>query len=204
MSALLAGYDPARHSRPQGGSALLAPAGAEPGDPASASIVAIDFRGQAVACSFTLGRLFGSGRMTPDTGLLFAAPESPAAQTLSPMIVANESNGAFYFAGAAAGGEGAQQALVRVMLDTFEEEGGLAQAIAKPRVAHLGYPDTLFAERIVEPALRQSLEQRGHRVEVVPQIGSLSAIYCPERLEQPQLCEVEADRRGFGLARRAD
>ncbi len=203
MEALLAGFDPARH-RPAPGGGLLAGGGSEPQAPGSASIVAMDFRGQAVACSFTLGRLFGSGRMDPETGLLYSVPESASAQTLSPAIIGNESNGGFYFAGVASGGEPALQALVRIMVETYGNEGGLRAAIEQPRIGHGGRPDRLWAERILEPGQRSALEQRGHSVSVVPQIGTVNAIYCPEGLEVPQLCEVEADRRGFGLPLRAD
>ena len=203
IEALIAGYDPARHRRPAGGG-LLAPGGERPEDPASAGLVVIDYRGQVVACNFTMGKLFGSGRMTPASGLIMAAPESAGAKLNSPVVVANPNTGSFYFAGVAGGGDAAQQNLVRVLLEVFDEEGGLGGAIEAPRVAHNGYPDTLWVERNVPPAERSALEQRGHAVEVVPAIGALSAIYCPERLTQPQLCEVVADKRGFGLGLRAD
>ncbi|MEJ1994056.1 MAG: gamma-glutamyltransferase [Limibacillus sp.] len=204
MDALLAGYNPQRHQRPAGSGGLLAPGGERPDTPASASLIAVDYRGQAVACSFSLGRLFGSGRLDPETGLLFATPENDSAQVLSPVVVGSENSGKVLFLGAAAGGMAAQQSLIRVMIQTFEEEGGLRRFIEQPRAAHNGYPDAVFAERILDQGVRSALEQRGHRVEVVPQIGALSAIYCPEGLAQPQLCQVEADQRGFGLPARAD
>ena len=78
------------------------------------------------------------------------------------------------------------------------------ESLSEPRIAHNGHPDTLWAERNLPADRRGGLEGKGHRVEVVPAIGELQAIYCPEALRQPQLCEVAADPRSFALPLRAD
>ncbi len=204
MAGLLAGYSEARHNRPAGGSALLAPGGEEPGEPATASVVALDYLGQVVACNFSMGRLFGSGRMTPQSGLLLAAPESGGGKLLSPVIVADDDTGAFYFAGTASGGDAGQQNLVRALVEVFDKEGGLRQTLSEARIAHNGYPDVVWAERNLPAEQRRGLESRGHKVEVAPAIGEVHAIYCPEALRAPQLCEVAVDPRSFALPLRAD
>jgi gamma-glutamyltranspeptidase len=142
--------------------------------------------------------------MTPQSGLLFAAPESAGGKLLSPVIVADDDTGAFYFAGAAAGGDAAQQNLVRALLEVFDKEGGLRQTLSEARIAHDGYPDIVWAERILTAEQRRGLEARGHEVEVVPSIGEVHGIYCPEALRAPQLCEVAVDPRSFALPLRAD
>jgi gamma-glutamyltranspeptidase/glutathione hydrolase len=51
-----------------------APPSPPPGTyPASASVIAVDRDGMAVACVFTMNNLFGTGRVAPGTGILLAA-----------------------------------------------------------------------------------------------------------------------------------
>ena len=70
------------------GVALLADAGLAPGRlpplPASAGLLALDRDGRSVACAVSMGNLFGTGRVVPETGILLGA--SPAA--VAPALLA--------------------------------------------------------------------------------------------------------------------
>jgi gamma-glutamyltranspeptidase/glutathione hydrolase len=179
--------------------ALVEPAG-------GTGFVAGDRFGNAVACSFTMNGLFGSGRMAAGTGLVLAAPP-PQGLAVSPVavLVASEGSGRFYFA--AAGGDGAAgaTALTRVLFEVLDNSRSLAEAVDLGRVHHNGVPDVAFAEERVPVDLLQALTQRGHNVRTLPAMGLVNAFYCPEALAtRGDLCQVENDPRGFGLTQRAE
>lgn len=73
----------------------LAP-GTLPALPASAALVTLDSGGRSVACALSMGNLFGTGRVVPETGVLLGA--SPAAMPpalLAPAMVYNTNLHAF-------------------------------------------------------------------------------------------------------------
>lgn len=173
-------------------------------DPYSAGFIVADRWGDAVACSFTMGGLFGSGQMIPGTGIVLSAPADPAAANLTPLIVGNESTGDLRFAATVSGGLAAPAALVQIMLLAIEDEQTLAQAVAAPRVAQIGLPDVVFAEPGLSPEVRSGLESRGHEVAEAPVVGVVSVLHCPGGiLDQSNSCQIVADGRGFGMALRA-
>lgn len=125
-----------------------------PALPASTSLVTLDRDGRAVACSFTMNNLFGTGRMAPGTGIVLAA--SPAWMP-PPLLVAgvawNPNVHAFHAAVAASGQEDAALAGADVLMQSlrapkpivFDEQpfptnGAL---ILRPGVTPLNVPNTL-------------------------------------------------------------
>ncbi len=101
--------------------AAAARGGSLPALPASTSFVALDRKGDAVACALTLDNLFGTGRIAPGTGIVLGA--SPAAKPM-PLLEAgigwNDNLHAFRAAVGASGQEAAAVA----------EAAGLQRALA--------------------------------------------------------------------------
>ncbi|MET4806498.1 gamma-glutamyltransferase [Limibacillus sp. MBR-115] len=200
---LMRGYSDDRHQPPAFDPAVVGET-ATPGSVGGSSLVVMDTLGQAVACNFSLGEVFGSGRIAPGTGLVLGAPPSPNGKALSPLIVANQNIGTIYFGGGASGGDGAMANMVRIMLEALEEDESLRDLMSAGRFAHVGSPDTVWAERIADDKARSALVRRGHKVETVPTIGQINAFFCADSHEEPISCAVETDPRGFGLAIRAE
>ena len=170
-------------------------------NPFAAGFVVADRWGNSISCSFSMNGLFGSGRLVPETGITAAAQYRGGATNLTPLIVGNESTGDLRFAAATNGGVAAPAALVRTMLLLFDAESGLKEAVAASRITNVGAPDVTWVEPGVPEEVRIDLIARGHDVREAPEVGEVVALYCPEGiLDGHEFCEVEADRRGYGLA----
>jgi len=198
--SLMQSYDPNRATP----AASIGAMQRSPENPWATGFVTADGDGNAVACAVTMNNLFGAGRMAQGTGILLApAPNDRGAgyRALGPMIVADDYNGAVYFAGAASGGETAPTALAQVLLHTYYGGQTLIQSEAVPRYHHNGDPDVVFYETDAAPAALQSLAQRGHQLEPIDIIGRVSAFWCPKSLRTDgNACQASADPRGFGMA----
>ena len=170
----------------------------------SAGFVAGDQWSNAVACSFTMNRLFGAARMAQGTGILLAAPprsQNDGSTSLTAVVVGNTNTGDVRFAGIAGDGAVAATALARVMLETLAGEATLDQAMAAPRVHHGGAPDVVWHEPGVNGAALAGLTRRGHNLREVLALGHVNAFHCPKGLkDKPESCDVANDPRGFGLA----
>jgi gamma-glutamyltranspeptidase/glutathione hydrolase len=170
----------------------------------SAGFVVGDQWSNAVACSFTMNRLFGAARMAQGTGILLAAPpqsQNDGSTSLTAVVVGNTNTGDVRFAGIAGDGAVAATALVRVMIETLDGEATLDQAMAAPRLHHGGAPDVVWHEPGVGGAVLAGLSRRGHNLRPVLALGHVNAFYCPEGLkDKPESCGVANDPRGFGLA----
>jgi gamma-glutamyltranspeptidase/glutathione hydrolase len=94
-----------------------------------ASAVAVDGKAGAAACAFSMGQLFGARVVVPGTGVLLGAP-TPDGGSVSPLIIANPSNGEFTFAGAGGGGPTAPLAVGAVARATVEQEQPLSAVLA--------------------------------------------------------------------------
>jgi gamma-glutamyltranspeptidase/glutathione hydrolase len=170
----------------------------------SAGFVTGDQWSNAVACSFTMNRLFGAGRMAQGTGIILAAPprsQNDGSTSLTAVVVGNKNTGEVRFAGTAGEGAVAATALVRVMAETLAGGRGLREAIAAPRVHHGGAPDVVWYETGMDRASLAGLQQRGHHLRETPALGHVNAFHCSEGLQRaPGSCVVVNDPRGFGLA----
>ncbi|MEE8284102.1 MAG: gamma-glutamyltransferase, partial [Alphaproteobacteria bacterium] len=115
IEALMAGFDEKRRIAPSRRAAGQAPPQAQ----GSASIVAADGLGQAVACAFTMNRPMGAARLVPKTGIVMAAaPDHTGAgvPALALMLLRAESQNQLEYMGAATGGGAAPVALVTTAL----------------------------------------------------------------------------------------
>lgn len=124
---------------PAAGAAALAgwkgqaPGGGTPADSGGfAGFAAVDTEGGAAACAVSMGQLFGARMVIPGTGVLLGAP-TPEAASVSPVIIANPSNGEFSFAGAGGGAPTAAQATGWVARATIEEDKNLATVLGARR-----------------------------------------------------------------------
>ena len=124
---------------PAAGAAALAgwkgqaPGGPTPADSSGfAGFAAVDNKAGAAACSMSMGQLFGARAVVPGLGVMLGAP-TPDAGSVSPVIIANPTNGEFAFAGAGGGGAMAAQATGAVARATIEDERDLASTLAARR-----------------------------------------------------------------------
>lgn len=201
LSGLVESYDASR--RTPASSLANRPPGVT-SNPYSAGFVVADRWANAVACSFTMNGLFGTGKTAPGTGVLLPEEGVAGANSLTPVIVASRANGELRFAGVANGGLAAPTALAGVMADTLIGGETLADAIAAPRVTHIGTPDVTWYEPSIEAGSVEDLRARGHRLSEAPVIGAVNALYCPDGLKgENRTCEIANDPRGFGLSARA-
>ena len=173
-------------------------------NPATSSVVAVDAFGNAVACVFTMNRLFGNGRVAPGAGVLLSqAPGGARGDGLSllPVIVVNEAAREVIFAGAVSGGAVSAPVMARAMAELTEAGAALQDAIDRPRVFHPGEPDVVVVEQAAGDAVTAGLAERGHEVRVAPELGRINAVFCPEGLRNgSESCAVATDPRAFGLA----
>jgi gamma-glutamyltranspeptidase/glutathione hydrolase len=201
IERVMADYDAERHTPAN----RFSPAPAVVSSQAySAGFVIGDQWSDAVSCSFTMNRLFGSARMAEGTGILLAAPprsQNDGSTSLTAVVVGNTHSGDVRFAGIAGEGSVAATALTRIMLETVAGERALQEALVMPRVHHGGAPDVLWHEPGVDEIVLAALRRRGHDLREVPALGHVNAFYCPLGLKnRPETCGVANDPRGFGLA----
>jgi gamma-glutamyltranspeptidase/glutathione hydrolase len=194
-------YDSKQHRAP---ATFDPPPQRVPSDPWAAGFIAADPFGDAIACSFTMNAAFGSGRMMEDSGIVVAAPTRFGASNLTPVVVGNPNTGDLRFAASASGGIAAPSALIQTMAVAWDADGDLVEAVAMPRVAHVGAPDVTWVEAGMPEEVKSALVARGHDVQPTREIGRVLALFCPEGiLDGPDDCEVVADKRGNGMGLRA-
>ena len=109
------------------------PGGPTPTDSGGFSgLVAVDGKAGAAACTLSMGQLFGARAVVPGIGVMLGAP-APDAGSVSPVIIANPSNGEFTFVGAGGGAATAAQATGWVARATVENDQPLASVLASRR-----------------------------------------------------------------------
>ena len=119
-----------------------APAGPTPVDSGGFSgLVAVDSKAGAVACTLSMGQLFGARMIVPGTGVLLGA-STPVAGSVSPLIIASANNGEFTFAGAGGGAPTAAQATGAVARATVESDQDLVAAL-QARQGQGGYVNAI-------------------------------------------------------------
>lgn len=193
LERLMQGVSASRHAPAAEAAAVPAVS-----NPFTAGFVVADRWSSAVACSFSLGGLFGDGRVVPGTGVTVPKAPEPGADNLSTAIIANTNNGTVYFAGTASGGLAAPAALARVMLES--RGGDLAAAVAAPRVVNVGVPDVTYVEPSLPDDIQSALRQYGHDLRAESEVGRANALSCPGGLRfDPGGCNVATDPRGHGL-----
>jgi len=195
LERLIAGYNSDRHQPVSGASA------SPPDANASTSFAVLDGTGNAVTCGVGTGGVFGQGVIAPGTGIVLATAPGPGAPpSATTVMVVNPHTNRVHFAGASSGGATAPAALAETMLVALAEDKPLAEAVARPRVVHLGTPDAAFVEigaNRLDPA---PLTRRGHQIGTVTMPSRVEALRCRDgQLSTPE-CEAATDPRGFGLS----
>ncbi|MCW5733588.1 MAG: gamma-glutamyltransferase [Enhydrobacter sp.] len=125
---------------PMAGASALAGWNGQPGGGAApvdsggiAGLAAIDDKGNAAACSLSMGQLFGARVIVPGTGILLATPTADST-AISPVVIGNPGNGEVLFAGAGGGSPSAAQATGYIARGTVQDKQYVAAALR----AHAG------------------------------------------------------------------
>ncbi len=176
--------------------------GLKPLDRGSTGYVVVDNRGMAVACTLSLQRPTGAGRMAPGLGFYPSAPYD-GVNWHAPVIVANAENFLLYYVAAGEGGTAGLASIVQttqrayrdgILLGDVMEE---ARAVADPITKSI-----LLEERAADP-FTQALGEFGVRIQKGRALGRVNAVYCPSGLPveiENRRCGAESDSRGSGLA----
>ena len=166
------------------------------------SFVVGDREGSAVACSLTMGRELGAGRLDPVTGIVLSPPlTGDDLAFLSTMLVLDEELSEVILAISASGSAAAPAAIGQALIGLSADDLNVRQQLDRPRVLHAGQPDATVVEPDIESEIADALRERGHTLKEAPLLGRVNAIYCPDGLSKGQgSCEFISDRRGFGLA----
>jgi len=98
-----------------------------------AGLAAIDEKGNAAACSLSMGQLFGSRIVVPGTGILLGTPTADST-AVSPLVIGNPGNGEVLFAGAGGGSPSAAYATGFIARGTVRDKQYVAAALR----AHAG------------------------------------------------------------------
>jgi gamma-glutamyltranspeptidase/glutathione hydrolase len=163
------------------------------GDTGTTGFIVVDLRGSAVACSLTMGRLFGARRAAAPTGIVAAlpvAPDSPAALSVAAALITND-NAVTLIGGAGAGGDvDAPEAMIEVLVHAVIADQPLREVAlrynAKNNVPGIGFPSLgLTAPEI-------SAAQAEARINTIVCAGGLP--------NNPDTCSAQADLRGAGLS----
>lgn len=160
-----------------------------PDRPGDAGVFAIDRRGNAVACSFTLRSDFGGGRMARASGVILSGNDANADTALAPVVGANMNTDQAFFAGVGSGGWPAALALAATIRGVLDSDD-LDRAIGAPRAGQAGPSGPVLAEQGAGLAAAQT----------VPSLGRVQAGWCPNGAKSsPERCRGRSDPRGFGL-----
>lgn len=195
LERLIADYAPDRHRPVTGASAT------PPDANASTSFAVQDGNGSAVVCGIGTGAVFGQGVIAPGTGIVLAVAPGPGAPpSVTTAMVVNPHTERVHFAAGSSGGAAAPAALAQTLLAALAEDKPLADAVARPRVVHLGAPDAAFVEAGAQAFDPAPLSRRGHQIGTVMMPSRVEALRCREGLLQTPECEAATDPRGAGLA----
>ena len=173
-----------------------------PSESSGTSVVAVDSRGNAAACGFTLFRPFGAGRMLPGIGSppALLPPPGVLSGSVGPIVIGNKNTGDFYLALAGSGG-GSSTTVVTVATEIMLGDAQINPAIGAPRFSRSGGAATVSVEKDVGEAARAALKARGYKIEEGGSIGLINGASCPRGLPANQeLCDIRTDWRGNGLA----
>jgi gamma-glutamyltranspeptidase/glutathione hydrolase len=191
LAALRAGLSAIRVSEPH---ALVLP------ESGTAHVSVVDADGNAAAITTTINTSFGAGILVPGTGIVlnnelddFAlAPDVPNAfgltggaanavlpgkrpqSSMSPTIVLAGRRPALVVGGS--GGPTIISGTLQVVLGTIALDRPLAAAIDAPRIHDQATPPALAVEAGIDASTRAALERLGHRLSVLPRIGTISAV----------------------------
>lgn len=208
-NSTFAGLDPGARERVLVDTARDAYAGAwarpAPGG-GSAGFLAMDREGSAAACTVSMNRPFGTGKIIPGLGFLAVRPpDDPATALLGlvPMVIANQNNNQAFMAATGAGDGFAPIALIDAALHATQDKITVAAALSAPRAAPGPTPATAIVEAGAPPPVKAAFTGPG--VTTTPSIGRVQMMYCSGgMMVAPGSCAVATDPRGFGYAINAE
>ncbi len=181
------------------------PAGSESMDTTHFTVV--DAQGNAVANTYTLNDLYGSGVVAKGTGVILSdtmddfaarpgtpnmygliqgerntiAPRKRPLSTQTPTFVLRR-NGTLWFAAGARGGPRIINSVLQIIINVIDHGMNIQQAIDAPRIHHQWLPDELLYEPYgLSTDTLRALEERGHKLAEKPvNIASATGIMIEE------------------------
>ncbi|MEW5851621.1 MAG: gamma-glutamyltransferase [Myxococcota bacterium] len=174
---------------------------AEPQDGGTTHISVVDAMGNAVSLTMTINFRFGAAVVGQGTGILlndtmddFSAPPgqsnayflsdgplntpfpgAPPLSSMSPTIVLEDGRPALVLGGV--GGPMIPTSVSQVLINRFKHKMSLRSAVGVPRIHHQLLPDRVAYEGVhMLDSARQFLEQRGHTLHSVRNIGTIYAV----------------------------
>ncbi|WP_439814456.1 gamma-glutamyltransferase [Zavarzinia sp. CC-PAN008] len=175
-------------------------------DPSATGLVVVDDRGNAVACTFTMNRPFGTAQTVTGTGIvLAAAPEFAAGARLAvPAIVVSPGvDQNVFLAAASTGGAEAPVALAQTAAPLFREPvpEDLAAVLNAARVYDGNDDDGILFEATLPAEAQAALRGSGRKVREADALGRVLMVFCADGLyDDPRGCLAASDPRGSGLA----
>lgn len=190
--------------------------------PDTTHLTVVDAQRNAVSLTFTVNYGFGSGVVTPGTGILLndemddfaAAPGVPNAyglvggdanaiaprktplSSMTPTIVTE--NGRLRMAVGSPGGSTIITTVLQVLLNVLEYGMDAGAAVSAPRIHHQWLPDRLRVEPWgLDTLTLEELRRRGHQIEEQSPWGNANAIV----VTPDGILEGSADPRGEGSPR---
>ena len=163
-----------------------------------ASAVALSADEMAVACGFTLGDLFGTGRVAERTGILIGAPLPPG--TLAHGGAALLVNQPLRRTLLAAAGADAAAALAVPLAERLLTDALPSDAMAAPRLGPLPGRPALAVEDRAGSAVLQALATPALATRPATALGRGLLIDCVWNRGELKTCRGVADPRGRGLA----
>ncbi len=187
--------------------------------PDTSHLTVVDKQRNAVSLTFTVNYGFGSGVVTPGTGILLndemddfaAAPGVPNAyglvggdanaiaprktplSSMTPTIVTQ--NNRLKMATGAPGGSTIITTVLQVILNVLAYDMDAGEAVSVPRIHHQWLPDELRIQPFgLDTATIAELRRRGHKIEVRSPWGNANAIV----VTPDDKLEGAADPRGEG------
>ena len=181
----------------------------------------VDAQGNAVSNTYTLNFSYGLGLVAPGTGVLlnnelddFAAREGAAnafgltggdanapgprkrpLSSMSPSFVFED--GALRLVTGSPGGSRIINIVLQIIMNVIDHRMNVAEASEAPRIHHQWLPDELRTEKGLSPDTVRLLEKLGHKVVLMPVIGSTQTI---ERVRGQLAGAADTRQRGTGVA----
>ena len=181
----------------------------------------VDAQGNAVSNTYTLNFSYGLGLVAPGTGILlnnelddFAAregvsnafgltggdanapgPRKRPLSSMSPSFVFED--GALRLVTGSPGGSRIINIVLQIIMNVVDHRMNVAEASEAPRIHHQWLPDELRVEKGLSPDTVRLLEKLGHKVMLMPVIGSTQTI---ERARGQLAGAADTRQRGTGVA----
>jgi len=180
-----------------------AAAGLDPTSQSSGSSFSVmDFEGSAVACSLSMNKPFGAGRVPRGTGVIIAPEANDSSDSFATMMLVNTLSNTMYYVSSASGGSLASSAMMNVAAyGLVDDDGTLESAMNRKRIHHGGADGITYMEAGIRESVISGLAKRGHKTAFVNSMGIVNAVLCVNGIPHENIdCSARSDPRGFGMA----